>query len=276
MLEVISLGAGVQSSTMALMAARRAFDVMPTAAIFADTQAESRLTYAYLDWLEQQLPFPVYRVTVGNLAKDTLDIRISKKSGNVYQRTLIPLFIKSPTGGTRGVLPRKCTRDYKINAIITKERELLGMKRVAGDDAENTLIRQWIGISTDEAHRMKPAAFKWIENCWPLIDEAGMSREDCKAWLRVHGYPEPPRSACVFCPYHSDLEWLRLKTEDPEGFDAAVRWERLNQVVSQMDEVIKGVPFLHDSCIPIDQVVFDVADKKPSQFGNECEGMCGV
>lgn len=68
-LHVISLGAGVQSSAMALMAARGEITPMPVAAIFADTQAEPQGVYTWLDWLEKQLPFPIYRVSKGNLAK---------------------------------------------------------------------------------------------------------------------------------------------------------------------------------------------------------------
>lgn len=41
-IHVISLGAGVQSSTMALMAANGEITPMPKCAIFADTQASRR------------------------------------------------------------------------------------------------------------------------------------------------------------------------------------------------------------------------------------------
>src|SRR3990167_7074077 len=78
---IISLGAGVQSSTMALMAAAGEITPMPTAAIFADTQDEPSNVYRWLDWLEKQLPFPVYRVTNGSLSASILEIRTSKKGG---------------------------------------------------------------------------------------------------------------------------------------------------------------------------------------------------
>jgi hypothetical protein len=42
MLTVLSLGAGVQSSTMALMAAKGEIIPMPDCAIFADTGAEPK------------------------------------------------------------------------------------------------------------------------------------------------------------------------------------------------------------------------------------------
>ncbi len=58
-IHILSLGAGVQSSTLALMAAAGEVSPMPTAAIFADTQDEPASVYKWLDWLEKQLPFPV-------------------------------------------------------------------------------------------------------------------------------------------------------------------------------------------------------------------------
>ncbi|WP_206689871.1 hypothetical protein, partial [Streptococcus pseudopneumoniae] len=71
----LSLGAGVQSSTMALMAARGEIEPRPTAAIFADTQAEPASVYRWLDWLKTEigrspLPFPIIQVTRGSLTKD--------------------------------------------------------------------------------------------------------------------------------------------------------------------------------------------------------------
>ena len=65
---IISLGAGVQSSTMALMAAHGEITPMPDCAIFADTQWEPAAVYKHLEKLERALPFPVYRVTAGNRA----------------------------------------------------------------------------------------------------------------------------------------------------------------------------------------------------------------
>ena len=65
---MLSLGAGVQSSTLALMAARGEI-AMPDCAVFADTQAEPPSVYRWLDWLEKQLPYRVYRVTAGDLAE---------------------------------------------------------------------------------------------------------------------------------------------------------------------------------------------------------------
>ena len=59
-MNIISLGAGVQSSVMALMSAKGQITPMPDCAIFADTQWEPEAVYEHLDWLESQLPFPVF------------------------------------------------------------------------------------------------------------------------------------------------------------------------------------------------------------------------
>ena len=50
----LSLGAGVQSSCLALMAEKGETE-KPNFAVFADTGDESEATYQWLDWLESQL-----------------------------------------------------------------------------------------------------------------------------------------------------------------------------------------------------------------------------
>jgi len=57
---VLSLGAGVQSSTVALLAKHGELP-MPLAAVFADTGIEPAATYRHLDWLATVLPFPIVR-----------------------------------------------------------------------------------------------------------------------------------------------------------------------------------------------------------------------
>jgi hypothetical protein len=133
----------------------------------------------------------------------------------------------------------------------------------------------WIGISTDEAQRMKPQQEPWIRARWPLIEQ-GTSREDCRAWMISNGYPEPPRSACTFCPFHSDEEWLRLS---PVELAAAADYERELQEAARNQEALIGVPFLHDSCKPLLSVNFKKSEKgfkQLSMFGNECTGLCNT
>ena len=267
----ISLGAGVQSSTMALMASRGEITPMPDYAIFADTQAEPVSVYRWLDWLEKQLPFPVLRVTKGNLGIDSIQLRTSKK-GNFYTKPTIPAFTINKAGKKGKFRKRQCTVDYKLEVINREVRKIIGRKRSAK-------CSMWIGISIDEVGRMKPSRKKYIENRFPLI-EMKLSRAGCLAWMKAKGYPQPPRSACVFCPYHNDKEWQRLKTQEPEEFQRAVEYENgLTKTMSQVSG-FRDIPFLHRSCLPLSQVNFEnkTDQNKTDQleFNNECEGMCGV
>jgi len=275
--DFLSLGAGVQSSTLALMAARGEVDPKPTAAIFADTQAEPETVYKWLDWLESEIsrsprPFPIFRVTHGSLTEESLRIRQrTKTNGSAYVQSLIPAFIKNPDG-TRGILRRSCTYDYKVMRILKEQRKLAGIKR----GQKEVTVTSWIGISFDEIQRMKPSRDPWVQHRWPLI-ELEMTRRDCLTWMEKKGYPKPPRSACVYCPFHSDHEWKRLRDDEPHEFQRAVEFERKLQVVQRKTGNFKGIPFLHDSLVPLDQVRFQKHDPRQTDFfGNECEGMCGI
>jgi hypothetical protein len=274
----------------------------PTAGIFADTMREPDSVYVWLDWLETQLSYPVYRVSKGDLGADSLRTGVSKKTGKIWQKNLIPAYI---LGETKGVLRRMCTLDYKIEVVRKKLRELVKPEMKAWkkkhqsalkalrfyDEFKNLtdvqypyeawqecqadpLITQWMGISADEAVRAKESRIPYIKDIHPLLD-ANMTREDCYKWMRSHGYPDPPRSACYFCPYHSDAEWIRLRDQEPNEFAKAVDYERQLQAGFDRQQTLLGRPFLHNARIPLDQVVFD-PNKGKHNFGNECEGMCGV
>ena len=88
-------------------------------------------------------------------------------------------------------------------------------------------------------------------------------------------YPKPPRSACRFCPFHSDEEWLRLKNEEPSEFMLSVEFEKKLQEAANRQEVLKGIPYLHNTCVPIGEIDFSAKSKEShrqiSMFGNECE-----
>ncbi len=303
-IHIISLGAGVQSSCMALMAAKGEITPMPTAAIFADTQAEPDAVYKWLGWLTKQLPFPVLTVTKGNLAEEDLRMRTTK-DGRSYTVTSLPYFTlsdgerrlcndcglrvgKSVTeceecGGKdfrtdsseiKGINPHRiCTVNYKIKPIMKKAREIGGIKR-----GQKTVgVVQWIGISLDEVIRMKDSREPWAQNRWPLI-ESKMSRHDCLRWMEKNGYPKPPRSACYFCPYHSNAEWVNLIRTEPAAFDRAVAYERAVAKSKGLTSNSHSKKFLHRSCKPLDEVDFSTEEERGqiNMFNNECEGMCGV
>lgn len=265
-LHVLSLGAGVQSSTLALMAARGEIGPMPDAAIFSDTGWEPRAVYAWLDWLELQLPFPVHRVSAGNLRDDT----IAKQNGTGGRFASIPWHMTNPDG-TDSMGRRQCTREYKIDPITKEKRRLLGYEPRQRIPAGSCVT--WIGISTDEGHRMKPSRDPWNVNCFPLID-ARMSRGDCLAWMESRGYPRPPKSSCIGCPYHGDREWQIIKN-DPEAWADAVA---IDKIIREPANGIKGRQYMHRSRVPLDEVVLMTPESsgQTDLWAEECEGMCGL
>lgn len=135
-------------------------------------------------------------------------------------------------------------------------------------------VVQWIGISTDEAHRMRESDVGYMTNRYPLI-ELGMSRRHCLRWMSDNGYPEPPKSSCTFCPFHSDAHWQDMKENLPGTFAQVVQFEQELQTLQMASEVNPYKGFLHRSLQTIDQVDF-TKTKARSGFGNECEGVCGV
>jgi hypothetical protein len=261
-LHYIALGAGVQSSTMALMATNGELKPMPEFAVFADTQHESKAVYKWLDYLKEQVSFPIYKVTAGDLEEATLKI-VTSKNGNNYTKSAIPAFIIDKNK-QKGLMLRQCTGDYKITPLNRFVRSLIG---------KNAKGIQWMGISIDEITRMKDAREKWKTNYFPLI-ENNISRYDCIKWMKTKGYPEPPRSACIFCPYHSNKEWLELKDNYPDEFTKAIEYEKkLKETMKQVYR-FRGEPFLHNSLKNLEEVSFE--NDQMNLFENECEGLCGV
>lgn len=281
-IHILSLGAGVQSSTLALMAAHGKVPHLPklSAAIFADTQDEPESVYSWLNYLDKAIqqapnPFPVYRVTAGKLSEKATQITVTK-DGRKATRSNIPTFTVDSDGTPGRAMIRGCTVDFKVAPVLKKARELGNVPRKARE-GNRVHVVQWIGISLDEIYRMKPSRDWWAENVWPLVD-LKMNRHDCKRWMEANGFPEPPRSSCVFCPFHNDHEWRRLKMQESVEFQKAVDFERAIQKAKAESDNFRSVPFLHKSLKPLDEVDFS-SDEDHGQlnlFNQECLGMCGV
>lgn len=265
MLRVLSLGAGVQSTTLALMAAHGEIET-PDCAIFADTQWEPREVYEHLDRLEKLLPFPVHRVTAGSLRENIRTRR--NTTGGRY--AAIPWHIVNPDG-SQVIGRRQCSSEYKLTPIMHEIRRLLGVGRHT-HIAPGT-VDVLIGISRDEAHRMKPAAQAYMTNVYPLV-ELGMRRYDCLLWLQRHGYPEPSKSACIGCPFTSNARWRDRRDNQPDEWAAAVLADR--ELRQGDNRGFRGIEYMHRSCVPLDEVDLSIDDRQLDLFGNECLGLCDV
>ena len=274
-LRVLSLGAGVQSSTCLLLSLAGELPRLD-AAVFADTGWEPRAVYEHLDRLEaaaQASGVPVYRVSAGNLRSDALDPD--------HHFASLPLYVRRHDGG-RGMIRRQCTREYKLAPIRRQVRRLY-------EQAGRPPVDQWLGISLDETHRMRASDVHYITLRYVLV-ERRMTRADCQRWLDAHGWQGVPRSSCIGCPYHSDRQWVELRDRSPAewadavGFDRAIRH---GHPAAIHKAALRGKAFLHQSLRPLDQVDLapptgvgrpgaDAGADEADGFGNECQGVCGV
>lgn len=225
LMEVLSLGAGVQSSRLFLGSCLGELPRLK-AAIFADTLYEPRAVYEHLSWLEEEgrkAGIPIYRVSVGDLRKDSLEFRQYRKSADGKRYASIPVFVKN-LDGSRGRVRRQCTPSYKIEpieAFIVKA--LLGLRpRQRRPVAE--VVRLWMGISGDEAQRANfPGVYRvkrkgrgkeWVVR--DLEGNAKLVRPKVwfPEWWKVHAFPllgevrTPRRQVVPFTPA------VRVETRD--------------------------------------------------------------
>ena len=250
-----SYGAGVQSRALLHMALDGTLGKRPDRLIFSDTQVEPQAVYDVLHEdkaYAEAAGIPLDIVTAGDLR--------DRPSGGLE----IPAFTLNPETGSKGMLRRQCTGKYKIAPLRRRLREL-----------GYTQVTTWLGITTDEAGRMKPSDVKWCVNEYPLI-EAGLSRDDCAAYLARKGL-KTAKSACVFCPYRSNYGWAKIR-ENPADWKMAVEYDRV--IRDQRPE--GGDLFVHPDRVPLEQAsIPDLSTMRAlfdddGGFGNECEGHCGV
>ena len=282
-LKVLSLGGGVQSSVMALMASQSlpptgsggAFDRVPDCAIFADTRWEPPSVYEHIEWLRHRLSFPLHVVDNGRSLREDVEALTNHSGSRRYVD--IPVYLKGRDGEGDGIGRRQCTDNYKVRPIRRRIRELLGLRPRQRVPA-GTTVELWLGISTDEAIRMRTSRDRWMTNRYPLI-EAGMSRRDCYDWWAAR-YDRPlERSACLACPYQSRRRWVETKRRWPELFAEALEIDA-GLRDSNRGLALDKTPYLHTLRMPLAQAVaLDEAalgaGGQADGFGNECEGHCG-
>lgn len=277
---ILNLGAGVQSTALFLMALDgdevEPFDV----AIFADTQEEPASVYRHLDWLDSLGGPPILIVTAGKLG-DALE-KGTDVHGNGcegFHFVSIPAYVKN-LDGSRGLVRRQCTGDFKVKPIELAIREQVFGVGKGKPLPKDAMCVQVMGLSYDEPKRVirvkerflaKPKTWRVEFPLWDLE----MTRLDCVRYLEKRVPHSVPRSACVFCPFKRNDEWRSLKEHDPEGWARAVEIDE----VCRVGNGSTGQRFLHSSCVPLPLVDLRERDERTGQmnlgFIDECEGYCG-
>lgn len=291
-----SMGAGVQSTTIALLAANGIIE-KPRYAVFSDTGWEPPGVYTHLEKLDAEVLKPcgieLVRVANGNLREEAIDTSYLRR---------IPVFTRSPDG-SRGITKRQCTGHYKLTPIFQWLRKTLGantktdtcgycdgigsrdvpwlvkdgqketwgtcsvchgnktLTRI-GAAPKGKWARAYIGFSLDELGRMSASEVPYAVNEYPLIaGDLKMSRQDCLDYLSEQGWGTTPKSACVGCPFHTNAEWRRIKA-DPELWADAVDVDRKIRNRPMQD----SEAFLHHSAIPLE--IADISSGNDDELGS--------
>ena len=279
---ILSLGAGVQSSALYLMAMEG--EIPPfDCAIFSDVQEEPAAVYEHLEWLKGRGGPEIITVTAGRLG-DALAASPPPGDGEAVSSrryVSIPCYALH-ADGKKGMVTRQCTKDFKVIPFERAVRSIVFGLPKWGRLQPGDSVTQCMGLSYDEPKRVirikqrflgKPAC--WSVSC-PLFD-LEMTRGDCEKYLATRVPHVVPRSACVFCPFKTNAEWDLLKSGDPVGWQRAIEVDLLLRSQSSSG----AERYLHKSCLPITQVDFRPADTISGQkhlisgFQDECEGYCG-
>lgn len=203
-----SCGGGRQSVGIAALIVQGVLPV-PDIAVIVDTERENSSTWNYYGEILQP-----------ELARVGLDLKRVKKSDfatvDLYRNDdlLIPAFTTET--GTIGKLPTFCSNEWK-QRVVRRYLRSIGV----------TDCDLWLGISINEADRMKDSGLKWLQHVYPLID-LKMTVDDCLRVIAEVGWPEPYWSSCWMCPNKGKQEWLALSDDD---FRKAQNFEREIQAV---------------------------------------------
>lgn len=253
-------GAGTQSTGMILMALVEKECALDFA-IFSDTGAEPDHVIEYKEYFTEfvfnEFGFKIYTVKDKNL--DT-EIREYLK-GNRKRVSQIPLFTDT------GILIRQCTQDYKIAVADKFIKNKYSINRKNSEQSNSIAVH--MGISIDEIQRLKKSTQWWKTIVYPLI-EKGMRRNDTINMVKKYGLKEPPRSACYFCPFHSNDYWGYLYNKYPLEYKKAIEFDELIRNYPKMNQKC----YLHRSRKPLKYI--DYNQTSFIDLIDECYGYCGM
>lgn len=285
MTHVLSFGAGVQSTALLLLWLDndpRLIEVTGGAeiafAVFADPGAESVATYRHLARCVEAAEAAGRRLVVARRVERGEEVSLPVQIQTARRFSMAPFFASS--GGSGGMMMRNCTADYKVGTVRQAVRRELGVKALRAGRVINVL-----GISTDEIQRAKGGA----DVAYPLI-EMGWSRADCLAYLRAQGWGDVPKSACVWCPYHSSRAWLdlyraRLTEDGAQDWAQVVEMDgAIRRIAREGRGGVKSILWLNAAHRPIEEYCadldrqLDLLDLLEDEggWGNECGGNCGL
>lgn len=224
-LKVFAYGGGWQSNAALVLAAQGKLDYQTFLFCNVGDDSEDPLTLRYVR--EHAMPYAAAHglelIELHRIKRDgsteTLFDRLTKPGSKS-----MPIPIRMSNGAPMG---RSCTADFKVR-VMGKWMKAHGA--TAADPATVAL-----GISVDEIGRANASRHEPYERLtYPLLD-LRIRRSDCPDIIRGGGLPLPPKSACWFCPFHSESAWIDMQRDRPALFTAATWLEQdLNKRQDEM------------------------------------------
>lgn len=234
-MKILSFGAGMQSTALALMSCENAKAIMSDktlpyplvpiydAVIFCDLGFEP-------SWVKTQAEFV-------HTACDSVGIRYEKLEAPLYQdltrnfgkkRVVSIPWWTLDENGHKSKMPRNCTLDYKVQIISKYVRwVLLGYKkhqRLRDEDKKAHELH--MGFSFEERRRCKENPNPMFVNKFPLV-EMKLKRKDNYAYIRDVWGLDTKASACCFCPFHRNYFFSYLKEHESKTYTELLEVDEL-------------------------------------------------
>lgn len=230
-MKILSFGAGMQSTALALMSCENAIHKTPVhplvpiydAVIICDLGLEPH-------WVKDQMEFTRRACESAGIFFKVLDTPLYQDFMKNFgeRRTVSIPWWTLRDDGHKSKMPRNCTIDYKVNEITKFIRhELLGYRKFQRLKQEDIKAHEMhMGFSLEEQRRCHENPHKLFVNKFPLV-EMGMVRADCyKYILEVWGL-DTKASACAFCPFHRNYFFQYLKKNEIETYSELLKMDEL-------------------------------------------------
>lgn len=215
-MNIVSFGGGTNSAALLIGLYRHGIPI--DLITFADTGAEHPYTYQFIgcmnEWLKRHgMP----QITV---------VENVDRNGN--RLTLEMECLRSNTLPSIAYGHKRCSQKHKI---APQEKFCNHYRPCQEVWKRGERVTRFIGYDSGEWKRYERSrkyneTNQKYENCYPLIEEWGWSREDCIRVIQEEGLPLPGKSSCFFCPSMKRLEIEALQRNYPDLYKRAIAIEK--------------------------------------------------
>ena len=271
---IYSFGAGTQSIAVMVAQAqgllRQPYDYFVWADVGHDSEDPQVAEYMQAHVIPYCHAHEIPIVRVAKLYKGSEDTVLSA----IYRdNRQIPIPVRMESGAP---VNRVCTSAFKIEIVdkwiikqgITHATVGLGFSI---DEQRRALNKPQV-FQPHNTKRVSKVLYKRFD--FPIIDMR-LNRYQSIALVERAGLPTPPRSACWFCPFKSQGEWIEDKKHRPEIVEQAVKVEEaLN---AKRDKIGLNHVYIHPPTGGNMHKLPDAIGDQLSLFEESCDsGYCGL